>query len=146
MQPLFLVFFGMLAYPNFFFRDTYREMGLIGFRCFSFLCLLPLLFAWLYNSTAGSLLLVILFHIFFNWLSVSEAGGQYVAILMTMPVILWSIYVVRNMARKTRRRLKSRSIKLHLLLRDRDQLAADFLIVWSPFIAPKNSPVETRLP
>jgi hypothetical protein len=46
--------------------------------------------------TAGSLLLVILFHVFFNWLSVSEAGGQFVGYLMTVPVIVWSIYVVRR--------------------------------------------------
>lgn len=38
-------------------------------------------------------MLVILFHAFFNWLSVSEAGGQFIAILMSVPVILWAIYL-----------------------------------------------------
>lgn len=91
------IFWGCWHIPTFFFRDTYREMGLIGFPMFLVsVSFASVVFAWLYNSTAGSLLLVILFHIFFNWLSVSEAGGQYVAILMTMPVILWSIYVVRK--------------------------------------------------
>ena len=39
---------------------------------------------------------MILFHIFFDWLSVSEAGGQFVAILMSVPVVAWAIYVVRR--------------------------------------------------
>ena len=40
---------------------------------------------WLYNSTGGSALMVILFHVFFNWLSVSEAGGQFAAGIMSVP-------------------------------------------------------------
>ena len=91
------IFWGCWHIPAFFFRDTYMEMGIIGFPMLLVsIVFASVVFAWLYNSTAGSLLLVILFHIFFNWLSVSEAGGQYVAIIMTMPVILWSIYVVRK--------------------------------------------------
>ena len=91
------IFWGCWHIPAFFFRDTYIEMGIIGFPMLLVsIVFASVVFAWLYNSTAGSLLLVILFHIFFNWLSVSEAGGQYVAIIMTMPVILWSIYVVRK--------------------------------------------------
>ena len=91
------IFWACWHIPAFFFRDTYIEMGVIGFPLLLVsVSFASVVFAWLYNSTDGSLLLVILFHIFFNWLSVSEAGGQYVAILMTMPVILWSIYVVRK--------------------------------------------------
>jgi membrane protease YdiL (CAAX protease family) len=91
------IFWGCWHIPAFFFRDTYMEMGIIGFPMLLVsIVFASVVFAWLYNSTAGSLLIVILFHIFFNWLSVSEAGGKYVAIIMTMPVILWSIYVVRK--------------------------------------------------
>lgn len=83
--------------PAFFFRDTYVDMGLPGFVMFAVsIAFASVVLAWLYNSTGGSLLLVILFHIFFNWLSVSEAGGPFVAILMSAPVVAWAIYVVRR--------------------------------------------------
>ena len=39
---------------------------------------------------------MILFHVFFNWLSVSEAGGEFVAIIMSAPMVVWAIYVVRR--------------------------------------------------
>ncbi len=91
------IFWGCWHLPAFFFRDTYMEMGIIGFPMLVVsIVFASVVFTWLYNSTGGSLLLVTLFHVFFNWLSVSEAGGQYVAIVMTMPLILWSIIVVRR--------------------------------------------------
>lgn len=82
--------------PAFFFRDTYVEMGPVGFPIFfvSLACASTIL-AWLYNSTGGSLLMVILFHAFFNWLSVSEAGGPYVAIIMGAAAVFWAIRVVK---------------------------------------------------
>jgi hypothetical protein len=80
-----------LACTRSFHRDTYTELG-----CSPSVLLPPAGFTWLYNSTQGSILLVILFHAVFNWLSVSEAGGQFVAVLMTVPVIGWARYVVRR--------------------------------------------------
>jgi len=72
-------------------------MGIFGFPMFLVsIIFATMVFTWLYNSTQGSLLLVILFHAFFGWLSASEAGGQFVAILMSVPVILWALYVVRR--------------------------------------------------
>jgi len=83
--------------PAFFFRDTYVDLGVLGFPMFFF----TIIFAtanltWLYNSTGGSLLMAVLFHAIFNWLSVSEAGGQFSAILMSVPIILWAIFVMRR--------------------------------------------------
>ncbi|MEP7190853.1 MAG: CPBP family intramembrane glutamic endopeptidase, partial [Roseiflexaceae bacterium] len=60
--------------PAFFYKDTYVAMAFVtGFP----LLLLSILaasivFTWLYNSTRGSLLLVILFHALFDFLSVSR--------------------------------------------------------------------------
>lgn len=83
--------------PAFFYRDTYIEMGILGFPMFLVsITFATMVFTWLYNSTGGSLLLVILFHATFNWLSVSEAGGASVGIIMSVPVILWAFYVVRR--------------------------------------------------
>jgi membrane protease YdiL (CAAX protease family) len=83
--------------PAFFYRDTYIEMGILGFPMFLIsITFATMVFTWLFNSTGGSLLLVILFHAFFNWLSVSEAGGPSVGIIMSVPIILWAIYVVRR--------------------------------------------------
>ena len=82
--------------PAFFYRDTYIAMGAIGFPLFAFsLLFAAMVFTWLYNSTGGSVLLVILFHGFFNWLSVSDAGGAFAPMIMTIPVIVWALLIPR---------------------------------------------------
>jgi hypothetical protein len=79
--------------PAMFFRDTYLEMGYLAFPLTAFTILFSAkVFTWPYISTGGSLLLVVLFHAFFNLHSVSEAGGQFVAPLMSFPVILLALY------------------------------------------------------
>ena len=55
-----------------------------------------MVFTWLYNGTGGSVWIVIAFHAFFNWLSVSEAGGQNVALLMSVPIVLWAFFIPRR--------------------------------------------------
>jgi len=83
--------------PAFFFRDTYVDMGIIGFPLFAFTVLFTtMVFTWLYNSTGGSLLLVVLFHAVFNWLGVSEAGGQFAPAIMTAPIILLALFIPRK--------------------------------------------------
>lgn len=83
--------------PAFFFRDTYIELGLLGFPMFAFMMIFSTMaFTWLYNCTQGSVFIVILFHAVFNWLSVSEAGGQFAASIMSAPIVLWALYVARR--------------------------------------------------
>lgn len=84
-------------FPAFFIRDTYIEMGLLGFPMFVFMMIFTaMVFTWLYNSTHGSVFIVIIFHAVFNWLSVSEAGGPFAANIMSAPMVLWALYAARR--------------------------------------------------
>lgn len=82
--------------PAFFYRDTYMAMGLItGFPLFLLSILAAsIVFTWLYNSTRGSLLMVIVFHALFDFLSVFKAGGASVATIMSAGVMIWAVLVV----------------------------------------------------
>ena len=83
--------------PAFFFRDTYVELGLLGFPMFAFMMIFTtMVFTWLYNGSGGSVWIAIVFHAVFNWLSVSEAGGQFAAGVMSAPMVLWALYVARR--------------------------------------------------
>ena len=94
-----LVLAGMWALwhlPAFFYRDTYIDMGLVGFPMFAIsLLFAAMVFTWLYNSTGGSILLVVIFHAIFNWLSVSEAGGPFAPMIMTIPIVVWAVLIPR---------------------------------------------------
>src|SRR5574341_1016863 len=83
--------------PMFFYRDTYIQMGIMGFPmlALSLLCA-AMIFTWLYNSTHGSLWIVILFHAVFNWLTANEAGGQFGAAMLSVAIILWALYIPRR--------------------------------------------------
>ncbi len=83
--------------PMFFYRDTYIQMGIMGFPMLALsLLFAAMIFTWLYNSTNGSLWIVIIFHAVFNWLTSNEAGGQFAAILLSVAVILWALYIPRR--------------------------------------------------
>jgi uncharacterized protein len=83
--------------PAFFYRDTYIDLGTLGFPMFAFSILFTtMVFTWLYNSTGGSVWMAILFHAVFNWLAVSEAGGQFAGPIMTVPVIVWALIIPRK--------------------------------------------------
>ena len=61
----------------------------------SLLCA-AMIFTWLYNSTNGSVWIVIIFHVVFNWLTVNEAGGQFAAAILSVAIILWALYIPRR--------------------------------------------------
>jgi membrane protease YdiL (CAAX protease family) len=82
--------------PAFFYKDTYVAMGLVAGLPLLLLSILAasIVFTWLYNSTRGSLLMVILFHALFDFLSVSRAGGGNVAAIMSAGVMIWAVLIV----------------------------------------------------
>ena len=82
--------------PAFFYKDTYVAMVLVAGLPLLFLSILAasIIFTWLYNSTRGSLLMVILFHALFDFLSVSRAGGDNVAAIMSAGVMMWAVLLV----------------------------------------------------
>jgi len=82
--------------PAFFYKDTYVAMGLVtGFPLFLLSILAAsLVFTWLYNSTCGSLLMVILFHALFDFLSSSRASGDNAPAIMSAAVMIWAVLVV----------------------------------------------------
>lgn len=83
--------------PMFFYRDTYIQMGIMAFPMLALsLLFAAMIFTWLYNSTNGSLWMVIIFHAVFNWLTSNEAGGQFAAIMLSVVVILWAMYIPRR--------------------------------------------------
>jgi membrane protease YdiL (CAAX protease family) len=83
--------------PLFFYRDTYIQMGIIGFPMFALSLLFAgMIFTWLYNSTNGSVWIVIIFHAVFNWLTANEAGGQFAATILSVAIILWALYIPRR--------------------------------------------------
>lgn len=82
--------------PAFFYKDTYVAMGLVAGLPLLLLSILAasIIFTWLYNNTGGSLLMVILFHALFDFLSVSRAGGDNVAAIMSAGVMIWAVLLV----------------------------------------------------
>ena len=82
--------------PAFFYRETYMAMGLVAGFPLLLLSIVAasIIFTWLYNSTRGSLLMVILFHALFDFLSVSRAGGGTIVAIMSAGVMIWAVLIV----------------------------------------------------
>jgi membrane protease YdiL (CAAX protease family) len=83
--------------PMFFYRDTYIQMGIMGFPMLALsLLFAAMIFTWLYNSTGGSLWIVIVFHAVFNWLTANEAGGQFAGMILSVAIIFGALYIPRR--------------------------------------------------
>lgn len=80
--------------PAFFYREAYLAMGLASGLPMLVVSVLAaaIVFTWIYNSTRGSLLMVILFHALFDMLSVSSAGGATAPAVMS--AVVWVLAVV----------------------------------------------------
>jgi membrane protease YdiL (CAAX protease family) len=83
--------------PMFFYRDTYIQMGIMGFPMLALsLVFAAMIFTWLYNSTGGSVWIVIIFHGVFNWLTANEAGGRFTAAILSVAIVVWALYIPRR--------------------------------------------------
>jgi len=82
--------------PFFFYKESYMNMGLLtGFPLFLLsIIAASVVLTWLYNSTNGSLLMVILFHGLFNFFSASGAGGGLTAAIMSGAVMIGAFLVI----------------------------------------------------
>jgi membrane protease YdiL (CAAX protease family) len=53
-----------------------------------------IVFTWLYNSSHGSVLMLILFHGFFDFITSSKAGDGLAAIILSVVVMVWAVVVI----------------------------------------------------
>jgi membrane protease YdiL (CAAX protease family) len=91
------VVWGLWHLPALFYRDTYMAMGFMALpMLLASVIFASILMTWLFNATRGSLLLVVLFHGVFNLLSVSEAGGDWAAVIMGAGAVAWAVFVMRR--------------------------------------------------
>lgn len=88
------VFHAFWHLPAFFYKDTYMMMGLAAGLPTLVISITAaaIVFTWIYNSTRGSLLMVVLFHALFDMLSVSKAGGASAPAVMS--AVVWILAVV----------------------------------------------------
>lgn len=84
--------------PAQFYRDTLSGVGLLLGINMLLLSVMAaaFVFTWLYNGSQGSLLLVVLFHGWYNFLAVSAAGGEYSAMVMSALIVIWAVRVVNG--------------------------------------------------
>lgn len=81
--------------PAFFYVPSYVTLGLRVLPGF-FLGILAgaIVLTWLYNSSHGSVLAVVLWHASFNFVSASPNVGGFVAAVTSTLVILWAVAIV----------------------------------------------------
>ncbi len=90
------VIWGFWHTPTFFYRDTYLAMGILVVPMIVFsVTAASFIMTWLFNSTKGSLPVVILFHAVFNFFSASAAAGNAGAIVMGALTVFWAVRVFK---------------------------------------------------
>jgi membrane protease YdiL (CAAX protease family) len=81
--------------PAFLYRDAYVAMGLLVVPLMLFSVTVgSIVHTWLYNTTKGSLAVVVLFHGLFDFFSVSSAGGDAAPPIMTAVLVFWAVRIV----------------------------------------------------
>jgi membrane protease YdiL (CAAX protease family) len=96
------VLWGIWHIPAHFYRDTLSSSGLLLAIPMLFVSLLAAscIFTWLYNGTRGSLLMITIFHSWFNYLAISQAGGDFAPIIMSALMVIWAVRIVNGFGRE----------------------------------------------
>lgn len=82
-------------FPFFFYLESYQEIGLAMFPVFAIgVAAGAIVFTWLYNSTQGSILMVILWHGSFNFITATQAGKGTAAAIASALVMVWAVLVI----------------------------------------------------
>lgn len=90
------VFWATWHIPAIFYRDTYREMGLMVVPMLATVAVVgSVTYTWLFNSSRGSLLATVIFHGLFDFFSVWPAGIVSPGMPMTILMVFWAIRVFR---------------------------------------------------
>lgn len=92
---LLAVGWGLWHLPSFFENPSYSDMSvaiLVGWA--AGLALGAVFLQWLYNSSQGSLLTVVIWHGLYNTLAASEAGSDVLAPVITVGVMATAIFAV----------------------------------------------------
>jgi membrane protease YdiL (CAAX protease family) len=81
--------------PTLLYLPTYMNLGLSVLPMFALGITAGAVFlTWLYNGTRGSLLMVILWHGAFNYVTASPYGDQAVAAVVSTVPVVWAVVVV----------------------------------------------------
>lgn len=81
--------------PAFFYLPTYIKLGLGIFPMFALGVICgSVVYTWIFNSTKGSVLIAVLFHGVFNFVTASKAGEGLVAAVLSTLVIFWAVGVI----------------------------------------------------
>ena len=89
------LFWALWHVPAFFYLPNYMKMGLASFPGLAFGIIAgSILLTWLYNSTRGSILMAILWHGAFNFVTASKAGEGTAAMITSILVMVWAILIV----------------------------------------------------
>jgi membrane protease YdiL (CAAX protease family) len=89
------VFWAIWHVPAFFYRPQYLSFGVVGTIAF-FLLLIPgaIFLTWLYNSTRGSILMVVLWHGAYNTATTSPIAQGNIAAVMSILIMVWALLIV----------------------------------------------------
>lgn len=92
---LLTIGWGIWHVPSFFENPGYMELGIIDLIGWTVgLALGAVFLTWVYNSTSGSLLAIVVWHGVFNTLIVSEAAPGLIAAVMTTGVMILAVFAL----------------------------------------------------